>query len=521
MRPLERLAVAGLLAFMAALNLAVAARTSETLDESTHLDYGRRVLGGDPRRLSAIENSTMPVSAANALPAAVGAALPAGSWRTRLGSLGAARLATVAAALALALVTWAWARRLYGAVAGGVALALVAFDPNLLAHSHLVTTDVYAALGFALAFWAAWRAARDPGHGRALVAEGLALGFAQLTKYFALLAYPLTAAIAALRAIRQRRRLAPALGRWTLTALLSLLVIGAGFGFDRPLRPAESFAFRSLPFQWLAEIPGLRAVPVPLPAAYVEGLDLSLHAEREYPTHGPTYLLGRRHERGVPGYYFVAALVKVPLPVLLLGTVAVVSYLRRRRRFDFWNDEIYYLAPLVVFTLYLDFLYRSQIGIRHALAVFPFGYLLIATLFADGWPRSRRARLGLAALAAWLVASFAAAFPYYIPYFNELVPDRKLAYRILSDSNVDWGQGAGELQAWLRAHPEAIRSPPAPVAGRVVVSVNELTGVVKGEQFAWLRPLPPAGHIAYSDLVFEVSEEFAAAARARPSAGPP
>ena len=502
------------------MNLAVAARTSETLDERFHIGYGRRLLAGHPERIAAFDSSKMPVSALNALPSVVADSLPAGRWKDRLGGLGAARAATIAAALLLALVVWAWARRLYGPVAGGVALALCAGDPNLLAHSHLATTDVYTALGFTAAFWSAWRAGRQPGW-RAALGHGAALGYAQLTKYFALLLYPLLAALEALRARRARRPLAPVAGRFALAVAVSLAVVAAGFRFDRPLRPAADFEFWSTPFQRLAATPLLGALPLPLPAAYLEGLDMALDAERERPTYGRTYLLGRLHERGVPGYYLIAALVKVPLPVLILGTVAAVAHLRRRRRFDFWNDEVYYLAPLAAFTIYLNFFYNAQIGIRHALIVFPFGYLWIATLFADGWPATRRRRLAAGALALWLGLSFAAAFPYYIPYFNELLPDRKFAYRILSDSNVDWGQGLGELRAWLAAHPEAVYAPAAPVAGRLVVSVNGLTGVVSGERFAWLRPLSPVDQVAYSYLVFDVSEAFAAAARARAAGVPP
>ena len=510
----ERLAVGVLLLLLVGMNLAVMSRTSETLDERFHVDYGRRLLAGHPERIAAFDSSKMPVSAANALPSVIADSLPAGLWKNRLGGLAAARLATVGAAALLALVVWAWARRLYGPVSGGVALFLCAFDPNLLAHSHLATTDVYTALGFTAAFWTAWRASRAAGL-RPLFAHGAALGFAQLTKYFALLAYPLLAAIEAWRARRARRPLAPVAGRWALALAVSLVVVAAGFRFDRPLRAAATFEFWSKPFQRLAATPLLGALPIPLPAAYLEGLDMALDAERERPTYGRTYLLGRLHEKGVPGYYLIAALVKVPLPVLILGAVALAGYVARRRRFAFWDDEVYYLAPLAAFTLYLNFYYNAQIGIRHALIVFPFGYLLIAALFVEGWPEARRRRLALGALALWLVASFAAAYPYYIPYFNELLPDRKFGYRILSDSNVDWGQATGELRAWLAAHPEAVYAPQTPVAGRVVVSVNGLTGVVAGERFAWLRPLSPVDHVAYSYLVFEVSEPFAAAARAR------
>lgn len=496
------------------MNLAVSARTSETVDERFHIDYGRRVLAGHPERIAAFDSSKMPVSALNALPSVVADRLPPGPWKNRLGGLGAARLATIAAALALAAVVWAWARALYGPLAGGVALWLCAFAPNLLAHSHLATTDVYTALGLALAFWTAGRLARG-GTWRAPAAHGAALGFALLTKYFTLAAAPLVAGIEIVRALRARRPISRSAGQLALAGAVALALVAAGFGFDHLFRPASSFEFWSRPFQRLAATPLLGALPIPLPAAYVVGFDMALDAEREVPTYGRTYLLGRLHDRGVPGYYAVAALVKVPLPVSILAGVALAAWIVRRRSYDFWNDEIYWAVPLAFFAIYLNFFYNAQIGIRHALILAPFGWLLIASLFAGGLPATRPRRLALCGLALWLAASFAAAFPYYIPYFNELLPDRKFAYRILSDSNVDWGQGKGELVAWLAAHPAARYAPETPVAGTVVVSVNGLTGVHSGERYAWLRPLTPVGQVAYSYLVFDVPASFAAAARER------
>ncbi len=54
------------------------------------------------------------------------------------------RLAAGLLALALSLVVFATAREFFGTEAGLIALALVVFDPNVLAHSAFVTTDIGA-----------------------------------------------------------------------------------------------------------------------------------------------------------------------------------------------------------------------------------------------------------------------------------------------------------------------------------------------------------------------------------------
>ncbi len=506
-----------LLAYVA-VNLAVAGQTSITVDEVHHFDYGRRVLNGQPERRAVYDNSKMPVSALNALPSAVAATLPPGQLKSLLEGNSAARVATIAASAVLGLLVWRWSRELYGSIAGAVSLGLYVLDPNLLAHSHLVTTDVPFALALFATSHAVWRAAEEPHWRKALIAGG-ALGLAQITKLFALLLYPLVALLALARARFGPR--APDSGsaasslfaRGLLLVVASVTVIHLGFGFDHAFSRLESFKLWSTPMQRLASTPVVGRIPVPLPDAYVSGLDMALHAEREKANYGRVYLLGELHDRGVPGYFLVASLFKVPLPALLLGVVLLFSLPRIVRRESFWRDEVYLLVPSGAYAIYLNFFYDAQIGIRHFLLVFPFAYTLAGSLFRDGLPTSRARRVGLVLLASWQLASVALAYPHYIPYFNELVPDRKLAYRVLSDSNVDWGQAADLLRRWLERNPRAILYPAEPIAGRVVVGASALTGVVEGEKFAWLRRLTPVDHVGYSYLVFDVSEEFAAAAR--------
>ncbi len=58
---------------------------------------------------------------------------------------------------ALCLLIFAWTRSLFGAAAGLIAETLMVFDPNMLAHSALVTSDVAAAFFFTAAVWSVWR----------------------------------------------------------------------------------------------------------------------------------------------------------------------------------------------------------------------------------------------------------------------------------------------------------------------------------------------------------------------------
>jgi hypothetical protein len=161
----------------------------------------------------------------------------------------------------------------------------------------------------------------------------------------------------------------------------------------------------------------------------------------------------------------------------------------------------------VFFTVYFNFLSNAHWGIRMFLVVFPLLHVFCGVLLRDGIPRGPRARAALGVAGAWLVISVLSYYPHYIPYFNELVWDRKHAYKILSDSNLDWGQGQHELARWRESHPRAIVEPRVPRSGMVVVGATTLTGVVNAKRYKWLRDnFEPVGHIAYSYLIFDVPE---------------
>ena len=107
--------------------------------------------------------------------------------RRPYGNLNRCRSVMLVSALApLVLVSFLWARQLYGQGAGLLAAALVGLEPNILAHARLITPDATLACWWlvSLALW--WRYLERGGAGRLLLGA-LALGLALLTKYTSLL----------------------------------------------------------------------------------------------------------------------------------------------------------------------------------------------------------------------------------------------------------------------------------------------------------------------------------------------
>jgi hypothetical protein len=104
--------------------------------------------------------------------------------------LWAGRLAIIYLALLLGATTYRWGTALgRTSLAGLAALFLYSFDPNVLAHAHLATTDVGMAFFLLLAAYLLWRYWRKPGRG-AYLAAGLGIGAVLAAKFTGLIMIP-------------------------------------------------------------------------------------------------------------------------------------------------------------------------------------------------------------------------------------------------------------------------------------------------------------------------------------------
>ena len=510
--------VTALLVWIVSIEFTASRHLSTTYDEPRHYLYGSQLLGGDATRF---DDSKMPFSVLNALSARAVARVTGGPLGTEDEQIAAGRYATMLFSLIAAWCVLRWSSDLYGRAGALLALTLFAFEPSLLAHSQLVTTDIYAVGTMSWALYAFWRFLRDGGRRWSLASAAL-IAVAQIAKYTAIFLYPLCAVLAAgyhanrLRHLwRHRdsvslRAAAATTVRFTaLTAVLSLVTINAGFLFQRTMTPLAGYTFRSELFRGLQQKAGdLGRLPIPLPYPYLEGLDWIVQRERTGEGYGNIYLFGEvRQARGFAGYYLVAMLFKVPLVTLVVWLAALGSLAWRRGPPVPWRDEWVVVCPLLFFTVYFNLLYRAQIGLRFFLIAFPLLCVLSGRLVWY-WPAASRAwRLAVAGAGTYLLVSLLSYYPHFIPYFNELVRDRKLAYRILADSNLDWRQHLWYLERYLASHPRAIIEPDGPTAGEIIVGANSLTGVAgQPEKFRWLRDnFTPVDHVAYSTLVYRVT----------------
>jgi len=247
-----RAACGGLALLYVILAVVVTFSMAPTYDESAHLAYAAKILRRQPERDLPGFDSKMPVSVLNTPLYGIGWVLRERGadpriWR-RLHNIGIARLSTIAAGLLLGFLLWKWAYELYGPAAALAVGVLYCFSPNLLAHSTLATTDLYAALAFAATAYAHWKLAARPGTRTLLLASG-SLALSQITKFSALflfVAVPLSLAPAIwMRARNGKPWLRPAVTYAVVTMALTVAILNVGFVFHRSFTPLRPYRFES------------------------------------------------------------------------------------------------------------------------------------------------------------------------------------------------------------------------------------------------------------------------------------
>ena len=364
-----------------------------------------------------------------------------------------ARLACMLFTLLLGWMIYAVGRSMFGTMAGLAALALFVFDPNVLAHGTLVSTDVGSALFLFAAVFAFYRYSKGPTPGRLLV-TGLLAGFAMVAKFTGILIVPILALLCVADAVRLRSL--PVLGK-RLAACAGILLIGwiviwSFYGFryapapnGLELSPRLGPYIASLPSK--GDIPGLNALKRYrlLPEAYIWGLANTKHTEWEY----TSFFLGRMYRHGPWQYFPVAFLIKSTLPLLLLVILTPVLWFRKSVRHP---RELYCLLIPVCTYFTVVTMSHFDIGARHLMPIYPFLYVLAGSTAAIAF-RSGRVWATMAGilLLGQVVTSIRAA-PGYMAYGNEVWGGPLAVRNYLSDANVDWGQQLKAVKRYLDAN---------------------------------------------------------------------
>ncbi len=361
-----------------------------------------------------------------------------------------ARMACMVFTLLLAWLLYAATREMFGDIAALAALALFVFDPLVVAHGTLVSTDVGSACFIFGSVYVFYRYSKAPTPVRLLIV-GLSMGLAMCAKFTGIFVFPMLVLLAGVEALLARSW--AVLGR-RMSACAAILicawvVIWAFYGFryspapaGQELSPRLAPYLVSMPSKTNAAELSVVAKLHLLPEAYIWGLANTKKTEWEY----TSYFFGKMYRHGPWQYFPAAFLIKSTLPLLVL--LALLPYLWFRRGVFFKRELCFVLVP-VVFYFALVTTSHMDIGARHLMPIYPFLYSLAGVAVAQAIVRSRAWAAIATTLLFWQVVTSVRVAPAYMAYGNEAWGGPKAVHKYLSDANVDWGQQLKSVKQYL------------------------------------------------------------------------
>ncbi|MFZ2299567.1 MAG: glycosyltransferase family 39 protein [Candidatus Moraniibacteriota bacterium] len=408
------------------------------------------------------------------------------------------RLPIILLSVMLGVVLFIWTRELGGTLAGLFAVLLYAADPNIIAHNHYVTTDLGIAAFVFFAFYFFVRFLKAPSLKNTVVA-GIFLGLAELTKFSAILLFPVFGlfviiyALTKVRLATDTRSMAVvriralfsyglkflgsvavcfaiiwSLYAWNIAAMPTEKIVAIAdftLGQDNaPARLAHSFVIRTSENDFLRPL-----------SYYFLGVFKVLarvSAGNDY------YFLGHIDKIASPWYFPIVFALKETLPLLLLliftacyslyriGAAIAAEHVRSLSSLSAFigrsfrgKTAQYVIVFFVLFYSLVSITGNLTIGFRHLFPILPFLYMLIAKSVFD-FLRRRRTEPVTHAVCSWIfgITVFAIAaipvltYPGYLSYFNPIIGGNQNGYRYVTDSNYDWGQDLKNLNDFVETH---------------------------------------------------------------------
>jgi hypothetical protein len=379
-------------------------------------------------------------------------------------------------------VCYRWSKELYGPAGGILSALLWCFCPIVLGHAQLVATDIAATSLGVTAAYMYWRWLKQPSWKNTAL-SGVTLGIAELAKFTLLSLIPLWSLI---WLARSWFRVAPAArpnrsrdGAMFIGQLvIAIYVLDAGYGFEDVGEKLGDFRFASRILGSATQSGALElgsnrfadtllsAMPIPLPANYVRGVDTQLH---ELEKRHDSYWGGSFHREGSWYFYIYAFALKTPLGMFVLLGVAcaqsIVGKVNRRSRKETWQLSPHAIpqatgaenAFLLAHALTIFAFVSTHAGItehlRYTLPALPFLFILLGQLAALLTRRKSVPALVVLASLTWYVTSSLWIYPHSLSYFNELCGGPREGPSCLIRSNSDWGQDLLYLEQWRREHP--------------------------------------------------------------------
>lgn len=447
------------------------------------------------------------------------------------------RFPIVILSLILGFFIFKWVRELSGVPAGLFALVLYAFNPNILGHNHFVTTDLGIAAFMVFSFYYFLRFIKDPTWKNTLLG-GLFLGLALLTKFSAVLMFPIFGLVLVIYPFLKTKRnpeesiirfkvrkFFTYIGKGIAAGAVAMIVVYVVYAFNTFSMPKEKLG-ELINFYFPVSDTSTNAVYLstankifstlnktdlgkPL-AEYFMGVGMVF--KRVAGGNG-AYFMGQVSGKAFPLYFPVVYLLKEPLPSLLLLLAAIlitvfshiralVLALRLEEKWRHFRDylrkniAIWSMLLFVLLYWYVSVTGNLNIGFRHLFPAIPFTMILV-TLAIFGFLKKIQTKEGkllwevcLGVILVLLISNTVATYPYYLSYFNSVAGGAKNGYHYVTDSNADWGQDMRRLKIWIENYNDCSvsKSPDACVNYKFPIEANNPIEKIRVNYFGAADP---------------------------------
>ncbi len=353
------------------------------------------------------------------------------------------------------VLCWAWARHLAGDLAGIVAAAFWAFQPQVIAHGSLITNDIPVAVCMLWTTWAFSCWCRKRSFRRAFYV-GVTLAIATLCKFTALVLWPIFACFAVAACFRSPVRVVAS--HAVIATIITLFVIALPYRFEGVGTRLGDLDYLSSQFRDLSGEPSssrfapfnefLQDVRSPFPEQFLLGLD---RQQVDFEFGLPSYAFGQTSGHGWWWFYLYSMLVKMPSGTLL-AVVASIFFLGSRT--GIFNRDIFLLVSVVLVLIEVTAL-KSGFAQQHRyiFPVYPFLFVLVATALADDGCRRLAGRCVMVGLGLTVLGMLWAA-PDWLGAFNLISGGTRYSHRHLFNDATDWGQDTDRVVRWIKEHPD-------------------------------------------------------------------
>lgn len=487
-------------------------KNSITIDEGDHHSYAVRIVKGHPEKVKPYDDaSAMPITVLNTVPRVIQQLGDYDLKRTDWGlkDIKDGRYISLILFYFTGIFILIWSNSLFGINAALYSFFLFTFCPNLLAHGVLLATDGYSALLTVSTAFFFWKYIQKQTILN-LIYFSISLGIAQICKqsltHLFIIFFLLSLYFFLIKdGFLLKKNL---LIHLSFSLLIVLIIINTGFLFYKTGQSLHEYDFKSsffINFRTLFSV--IENFPLPIPEPYLFGMDRTKHMDEigggNALSSGSIYLLGNKLVgKGFWYYYFVLFFFKTPISLIFIFFMLLITLVKEKgRRIDDFNIVIWFI--IIYLLIYFNFFYKSQVGIRHIIMIYP---LLLAGAGCVYKQLFANYKFILIPFIIYSIITFYSFFPNVISYTNEFVLPKYKAYKIMADSNLDYGQGKYELKKYLTANKDVQIAKTVKQTGKIIIGVNSYLDLYNTGEYAWLKMYEPIDHLNHCYLIFYIPQ---------------